>query len=486
MEYQHFAKEIRGFDDLEMGLFREVLDRGKLSVFFNEGGMVERFQKAFAEYTGAKLALARNNGMCALAEAITVSGAGTGTEVLVDPIVHFGALASLYYNSVPRFVDIDPDTYLMDPESLKANITPNAKAVICTHLWGLPARIDEIRTICDEHGLFLIEDCAHAVGARWNGQHVGTFGDIGMFSFQEFKQLSTGDGAMVTLNNEELANNLENVWAFSGESPTMMTLNWRMNEMTAAMGLAQLQRVDNILQNYYNVTLKIFNDAIADCDWLKTRLVPDQAVQSGYWFACTFQGDKQGLDYNRFKELNDELDIGLRFGFNETAPYEFDFFKNAKAYGHQCPMKCPHCGHDEDRVVDSRPSQDGRAVRRRRQCLACDERFTTYEYVEQSTLMVTKSDNRHERFDRAKLLLGIKLACNKRPVSTKEMDAMAAHVEAELSARFRNQVASSEIGEIVMAKLRDVDEIAYVRFASVYRKFADKAEFIEEMKKLLE
>ncbi len=341
MNYGPFAKEMRGLDELELSYLKEVLDRGKMSIFFNEGGMVERFQKAFARHVGARIALARNNGMCALAEAVSVSGAGVGTEVLCDPIVHFGALAAYYFNSVPRFVDIEPDTYLMDPKSLEANITPNAKAVIVTHLWGLPARIDEIRAICDRHGLFLIEDCAHGMGAYWKGRHVGTYGDIGMFSFQEFKQLSTGDGAMLTIQNEKLADNMENVWAFSGESPTMMTLNWRMNEMTAAIGLAQLQRVDHIVRDYYNVTLGIFNEAIGGCRWLQPRRVPGDAVQAGYWFACTWQGDKHGLDYARFKQLNTELNIGLRFGFNETAPYEFEFFKNAQAYGRGCPNRCP-------------------------------------------------------------------------------------------------------------------------------------------------
>ena len=343
MNYTKFAKEIRGFDELEMGYFKEVLERGNLSIFFNQGGMVERFQRAFAEYTGAKVALARVNGMGAMADAVSVSGAGVGTEILCDPVVHFGALATIYMNAVPRFVDIDPDTYLMDPRSLEANITGNSKAVIVTHLWGLPARIDEIRRICDRHELFLIEDCAHAVGTYWKGRHVGTLGDIGMFSFQEFKQLSTGDGAMITLRNKRLAHKMENIWKFSGESPVIMTLNWRMNEMTAAMGLAQLKRVDNIVRNYYNVTLKIFNDAIAGCSWLEPRLVPKEAVQAGYWFACKWAGDKHGMSYQRFKQLNTRLKTGLRFGFNQVAPYSFDFFKNASAYGnYRCPNLCPH------------------------------------------------------------------------------------------------------------------------------------------------
>lgn len=149
-------------------------------------------------------------------------------------------------------------------------------------------------------------------------------------------------------------------------------------------------------------------------------------------------------------------------------------------------MRCPHCGHGEDKVVDSRPHQEGRAIRRRRECLKCNKRFTTFEYVEQGSLTILKSDERREPFDRNKVLQGIKLACNKRPVTSFEMAAMVDDIEAQLHAHGKTEIHSQDIGEMVMAKLREVDEIAYVRFASVYRKFADKAEFLEEMKKLLE
>lgn len=149
-------------------------------------------------------------------------------------------------------------------------------------------------------------------------------------------------------------------------------------------------------------------------------------------------------------------------------------------------MRCPECGHEEDKVVDSRPYQDGRAIRRRRECLKCGSRFTTYEYVESGSLTVLKTDNRREQFDRNKLLHGIKLACNKRPVTSFEMAAMVDDIEAELHASGKTEIPSQDVGELVMDRLRKVDEIAYVRFASVYRKFADTAEFLEEMKKLLE
>ncbi len=149
-------------------------------------------------------------------------------------------------------------------------------------------------------------------------------------------------------------------------------------------------------------------------------------------------------------------------------------------------MRCPHCGHEENRVVDSRPSQDGWAIRRRRECLGCRERYTTYEYVERPGMTVVKFDNRREKFDRTKLMQGIKLACNKRPVDSRQMEQAVDEIEAEISTRGKPEISSQEIGEMVMAKLKVLDEIAYVRFASVYRKFKDKEEFLEELKRLMD
>ena len=190
---------------------------------------MQRFQETFAGFAGTKTAIPRCNGMTALSEAVSVSGASTGDEVLCDSIVHFGGLAAAYFNAVPRFVDVDYETYSMDPASLEANITPQSKAVIVTHLWGLMADMERIKKICEQHGLFLIEDCAHAVGSYWNGKHAGSYGDMGVFSFQEFKQLSTGDGGMTVLDNEKLAYDIRNKMAFSGESPLFLHRLRRVN-----------------------------------------------------------------------------------------------------------------------------------------------------------------------------------------------------------------------------------------------------------------
>ncbi len=148
-------------------------------------------------------------------------------------------------------------------------------------------------------------------------------------------------------------------------------------------------------------------------------------------------------------------------------------------------MKCPFCGHNEDKVIDSRSSEEGRSIRRRRECLNCKRRFTTYENIEEASLMVIKKDGRREPFDRKKILAGIKKACEKRPISTQRLEELADKIEYTLQSKFEKEVDASQIGELIMELLYDLDEVAYVRFASVYRQFKDINQFMKELKSLL-
>ena len=148
-------------------------------------------------------------------------------------------------------------------------------------------------------------------------------------------------------------------------------------------------------------------------------------------------------------------------------------------------MKCPFCGHQEDKVVDSRGSSDEMSIRRRRECLKCGKRFTTYEHVEEQPLMVIKKDGRREPFDRHKLLAGLVKACEKRPVSMESLEALVDALERELSQEFEREVPSREVGQRVMQRLHSLDPVAYVRFASVYREFKDVEQFMRELKDLL-
>jgi transcriptional repressor NrdR len=148
-------------------------------------------------------------------------------------------------------------------------------------------------------------------------------------------------------------------------------------------------------------------------------------------------------------------------------------------------MRCPFCGHQEDKVVDSRATQEESAIRRRRECLRCAKRFTTYEYVEEVSLMVIKKDGRHEPFDRKKILSGVMKACEKRPIGIERMEDVVTQVERALQKKPDREIPAAKIGEIVMEKLKNIDDVAYVRFASVYRQFKDVNEFMLELKDML-
>lgn len=148
-------------------------------------------------------------------------------------------------------------------------------------------------------------------------------------------------------------------------------------------------------------------------------------------------------------------------------------------------MRCPFCGHDEDKVIDSRPADEGAAIRRRRECISCSKRFTTYEKIENLPLLVVKKDGTRQPYDRDKLISGLLKSCEKRPVSTSQIEKLADNVELQIQNTLRREISSREIGEMVMELLKDIDEVAYVRFASVYRQFKDVNSFLQELNDML-
>ena len=148
-------------------------------------------------------------------------------------------------------------------------------------------------------------------------------------------------------------------------------------------------------------------------------------------------------------------------------------------------MKCPFCGYEESKVIDSRPTDEGEKIRRRRECISCAKRFTTYEIIESVPIVVVKKDKSRQAFDRVKLFNGMLRACEKRPVSIDQLEKVVTDIETELQNSLDREVTSVHIGELVMTKLKELDEVAYVRFASVYRQFKDINTFMDELTKLL-
>lgn len=149
-------------------------------------------------------------------------------------------------------------------------------------------------------------------------------------------------------------------------------------------------------------------------------------------------------------------------------------------------MKCPYCGYLESKVIDTRPTEDGSSIRRRRECLECAKRYTTYEKVETLPILVVKKDDSREPFDKDKIISGLVRATQKRPVSMQQMEDIASDIERSISNRMVSEITSDEIGNMVMDRLKTVDEVAYVRFASVYRQFKDISTFFEEIKSLMD
>jgi len=162
-----------------------------------------------------------------------------------------------------------------------------------------------------------------------------------------------------------------------------------------------------------------------------------------------------------------------------------DYIRMNKYQGEQS-MKCPFCGHENTRVIDSRPAEENNSIRRRRVCDECDKRFTTYEKVETIPLIIIKKDNNRETYDRSKIEAGVLRACHKRPVSANQITRLIEEVETQIFNMEEKEISSSKIGELVMSKLKNIDAVAYVRFASVYREFKDVNTFMDELKKMLD
>ncbi|MBM9589066.1 DegT/DnrJ/EryC1/StrS family aminotransferase [Leptospira sp. 201903075] len=242
-----------------------VLDSGNLSQFlgawhkdFYGGPTVQSFEKNWAEVFGSKYAISVNSNTSGLFAAIGACGIQAGDEVIVSPYtMSASALAPIIYGAVPVFADIDIENYGLNPESIEEKITPRTKAIIVVHIFGNPAKMDEIMRIARKHNLYVIEDCAQSPLATYKDKYVGTIGDIGVFSLNYHKHIHTGEGGVLTTNREDLAERIylirnhgenivgpkavENVWNTHG-------FNFRMTEMEAAIGMEQLKKLPKLIE----------------------------------------------------------------------------------------------------------------------------------------------------------------------------------------------------------------------------------------------
>jgi len=336
----------------------KVLESGNLSTFRAEAGSnflggvnIKKFEEDFAQYIGTKFAVSFNSATSALHAAIVAVGVNPGEEVIVPPYTFTSTATSvLMHNAIPVFADVQSDIFCIDPISIEKRISKLTKAIIPVHLFGHPAEMDEIMEIAQKHNLKIIEDCAQAVGAKYKNKKVGSIGDCGIFSFQETKAISTGEGGMLVTNDEkiaQIARMVRNHGEAILDSQNQRTyksefLGWgyRMTELEAALGIEQLKKLDGankIRKNLaYGLTEKL--NMIGGLSHVKKSY-----VEHVYWFyAFSFNEPKIGMSREQFvSALNAE---GIPFGqgyvkplylnpiYHENKPFPYKFYKGTASY----------------------------------------------------------------------------------------------------------------------------------------------------------
>jgi perosamine synthetase len=305
----------------------------------HSGGFMDQFRQDFARVTNAKHAICAATAMLAMHAIPGAIGAGAGDEIICDPVVQFHAIACLHNNVVPVWADVRPDNFLMDTASVEARITPRTKAIWVTHLFGFPAEVDALRQIADRHGLYLLEDCAHVVLGSYKGKMLGTWGHIGTFSFNCFKQLSTGEGGMAITDDDRLAAELIKRIIF-GESPETLSSNYRMTELQAAVGVAQLKKVPGFLKEFAEGK-QLLDGAIGDCRWLEPRQeLPGSGVVPYFW-TCLFCGERENIGYDVFKAALRQAGAPFGTGYLQVPAYMYEYLRKPLAYGDKgCPYNC--------------------------------------------------------------------------------------------------------------------------------------------------
>lgn len=340
----------RIFDERELGLIREVFASGTLSAL--NGGFTPRFEAAFAQAMGARFGVAMNSAMSVLHSSVMVAGAGAGDEVICDPVCVFGAVAAMYNNAVPVFVDIDPVTMNMNPDLIGAKITERTKAIIVTHVWGLPAKMDRIVEIAHKHRLLVIEDCAHALFAKYKGKYAGTWGDVGSFSFQMSKQMALGDGGMAVTDDEDTAKKLD----LNAGAPTFHSvaygLHWnnRITEQTSAIGMVQLERAKQYVKELIGIAA-IYDEVVKDCPWIVIQKDED-ATHTYHFWAATFRGDEFGISMGEFRKVLEEEQCSLHIGYTGIPAYKHPLISQRLGYGRGCPLDCPHYKGTQNQYPD--------------------------------------------------------------------------------------------------------------------------------------
>ncbi len=344
----------RRFDNEELEQLKQALMQNTL--FYWNGKKVKNFCKKFSEIYGVNYCMATSSGTAAVHCALGALEIAPGDEVITTPITDMGTVIGiLYQNAVPVFADVDPHTYNIDPKQIESKITEKTKAIIVVHLSGNPADIDPILKIAKKYNLFIIEDCAQSYMSYYRDKLVGTFGDIGCFSTNDNKHITTGEGGLCITNNETLYHKLlkftdKNYNRISSVPNAIRQIkhlapNYRMTELQAAVGIAQLDKIENIC-NKRNKYGTLLTEGIKNIKGIYPHKVIEGSSCSYYFYMFRINEEVIGVGRDDFCKALAAEGIPNERGFLPACVYESELFLNKSVYPNSaCPFNCKY--HNE-------------------------------------------------------------------------------------------------------------------------------------------
>lgn len=359
-------KAMMRISEKERAYVSEVLD----SQFRTSAGgmMTKRLEEKFAELFRVKYAISHNNGTATMHSALAAIGVGPGDEVIVPPLTMAStAFAVLHANAVPVFADIDPNTFTIDPVDIRRRITPRTRAIIPVALYGLAPDMDTIMETANRHNLTVIEDDAESFLGYYKGRVVGSIGHMASFSFQSSKHMTSGEGGMLITDSEELANKVRcfsnlGYAAVSGgpgkgkitkdtiqdpkyERHISIGWNYRLSELCAAVALAQVERLEELVEQRIKVA-QLYSEAIQGCDWLVPQAVPDGYRHSYWTYVLKLENEGEFSWYDFRKKYMELGGDGIYAAWQLT--YLEPVFRRQRFYAKGCPTHCPlYDGHRE-------------------------------------------------------------------------------------------------------------------------------------------
>lgn len=332
-----YGKEQR-YGAAELRELQEALEQGTL--FYAQGQKTRALEDEFARRNGAGFGIACSSGTAAIHAALVAAGISPGDEVITAPITDMGTISPiLYQGAIPVFADLEARSYELLPAAVEAVITPRTRAVIAVHLWGNACDLKALKVLCERHNLVLIEDCAQAFGCTYDGQPIGTIGDMGCFSFNEFKHISCGDGGLVLTDDARLAERLrlatDKCYNRSADAlvrdPAFLAPNYRMTELQSAVALAQLKKLDGVVVRR-QLWCGRLNTALESVPGLQTPQATPGCEPSWWFYMLRVAPDELGADAHQFASALAAEGLPAGAGYIGRPIYEYPIFQQHSAF----------------------------------------------------------------------------------------------------------------------------------------------------------